>query len=57
MIAMQPRASVGKGKSREEIIGEQAAFLATQAPEPFDLEFVAKKFPTAYDESMNTVLF
>jgi len=27
MIMMQPRASIGKGKSREEIIGEQALFL------------------------------
>lgn len=54
---MQPRASAGKGKSREEIIGEQAAYLQTQAPEPFDLEFVQKKFPTSYEESNNTVLF
>jgi dynein heavy chain len=31
--------------------------LASQTPEAFDLEFVGKKFPTAYEESMNTVLF
>lgn len=54
---MQPRASAGKGKSREEIIGEQAAFLQTQTPEVFDLEYVGKKFPTSYEESNNTVLF
>jgi len=57
MIMMQPRASAGKGKSREEIIGEQAAYLQTQTPEVFDLEYVAKKFPTSYEESNNTVLF
>jgi dynein heavy chain len=27
MISMQPKASKGKGKSREEIIGDQAKFL------------------------------
>lgn len=57
MIAMQPRASAGKGKSREEIIGDQAKYLASVTPEVFDLEFVSKKFPTSYEESMNTVLF
>lgn len=54
---MQPRASAGAGKSREEIIGDMAKFLAENTPEKFDLEFVGKKFPTAYEESMNTVLF
>ena len=54
---MQPRTAKGKGKTREQIIGEQAAFLAAKTPEVFDLEFVQKKFPTSYEESMNTVLF
>lgn len=57
MIMMQPRASKGKGKTREEVIGEQAKYLAENTPPAFDLEFVGKKFPTAYEESMNTVLF
>jgi len=57
MIQMQPRASAGKGKSREEIIGEQAKFLESMTPEVFDLEYVSTKFPTSYEESMNTVLF
>ena len=54
---MQPKQSSGKGKSREELIGEQAKFLQDRTPEVFDLEKVAKKYPTAYEESMNTVLF
>jgi dynein heavy chain len=54
---MQPRTAKGKGKTREQIIGEQAAFLASKTPEVFDLEFVQKRFPTSYEESMNTVLF
>mmetsp|Transcript_6280 Transcript_6280/g.7480 ORF Transcript_6280/g.7480 Transcript_6280/m.7480 type:complete len:157 (-) Transcript_6280:709-1179(-) len=57
MISMQPRASAGKGKSREEQIGEMAKFLQDKTPEVFDLEKVSKKYPTAYEESMNTVLF
>lgn len=54
---MQPRASSGGGKTREQIIGEMAAFLQTRTPEVIDLEMVGKKFPTSYEESMNTVLF
>ena len=54
---MQPKVSTGKGKSREEIIGEMAKFLQDKTPEIFDLEKIGKKYPTAYEESMNTVLF
>lgn len=54
---MQPKTSSGGGKSREEIIGEQSKFLQEKTPEVFDLELVGKKFPTSYEESMNTVLF
>lgn len=57
-LSMQPKASSGgTGKSREEIIGEQAKALEQRAPPPFSLEKVAKQFPTSYEESMNTVLF
>ena len=34
-----------------------AKFLQDKTPEVFDLEKVSKKYPTAYEESMNTVLF
>lgn len=54
---MQPRASSGTGQTREEVIGQQAKFLQNKTPEVFDLEMVSKKFPTDYNESMNTVLF
>jgi len=54
---MQPRASSGSGKTREQIIGEMAAYLQTRTPEAFDLEDVGKAYPTSYEESMNTVLF
>ncbi len=54
---MQSRAKSGSGKTREQIIGEQAAYIQSKTPPVFDLEFVGKKFPTSYEESMNTVLF
>jgi dynein heavy chain, axonemal len=54
---MQPKTQKGKGKTREEIIGEQAKYLQEKTPPVFDLEMVAKKYPTSYTESMNTVLF
>ena len=57
IISMQPKAQKGKGKSREEIIGEQAKFLFDKTPPVFDLEMVGKLYPTSYEESMNTVLF
>jgi len=57
VLAMQPRTSSGGGKSREEIIGEQAKYLEGETAPVFSLEAVQKAFPTSYEESMNTVLF
>jgi len=54
---MQPRAGAGGGISREQIIGQLAKGLQDKTPPVFDLEFVGKKYPTEYNESMNTVLF
>jgi len=54
---MQPRTSSGGGKTREQIIGEMAAYLQTRTPPVIDLEMVGKNYPTSYEESMNTVLF
>lgn len=36
---------------------EQAKFLQEKTRPIFDLEIVGKKFPVAYLESMNTVIF
>lgn len=58
VLSMQPKSGGGgKGKSREEIIGEQALSLQNRTPPVFSLEKVSKLYPTSYEESMNTVLF
>lgn len=58
VLSMQPKSGGGgKGKSREEIIGEQAKSLQSRTPPVFSLEKVSKLYPTSYEESMNTVLF
>lgn len=57
MIAMQPKTSSGGGKTREEVIGDQCKFLHSKTPQPFDLDLISRKYPTSYEESMNTVLF
>jgi dynein heavy chain, axonemal len=56
VLAIQPRASSGGGKSREEVIGEIAASIEAKTPPAFDLDEVVKQYPTDYNESMNTVL-
>ena len=56
MLSMQPRTSSGKGKTREEVIMDLAKFLESKTRPVFDLEIVGKKFPTDYNESMNTVV-
>jgi len=58
VLAMQPRSKGGGGgMTREAVIGEQARYLQTQTPPPFNLEAVGRAYPTSYEESMNTVLF
>lgn len=53
---MQPRTSSGGGKTREEVIEEIAKNIESKTPPPFDYEDVIEKYPTSYNESMNTVL-
>jgi len=58
ILDMQPKAGGGgKGKSKEEVIGELVKSLQERAPPVFSLEKVLKLYPTSYEESMNTVLF
>jgi len=56
VLSIQPRQGAGGGKSRETIIGEIAIQIEEKTPPAFDIEEVQQKYPTDYNESMNTVL-
>ena len=56
VLSLQPRASSGGGKSREQLLDELAKDIFEQMPAPFNLEKVSDAYPTTYTESMNTVL-
>ena len=56
MLSIQPRTSSAGGKTREQVIGEIAVSIQSKVPPMFALDEVAEKFPTDYNESMNTVL-
>jgi len=56
VLALQPRMSSGGGQTREEKIAEISADIAGKTPAAFDIQEVAERYPTDYNESMNTVL-
>ena len=56
VLSIQPRASGGGGQSREQLIAEIATQIQEKTPPAFDIEEVQTKYPTDYNESMNTVL-
>ena len=57
ILAVQPRTSSKQGRSREQIIDEIAQYVQERTPEVFDTDAIYQKFPTSYEESMNTVLY
>ncbi|KAL1510265.1 hypothetical protein AB1Y20_006588 [Prymnesium parvum] len=56
ILSLQPRTATGAGNSRDEVLDEMASDILDKLPEPFNLEAITDKFPTVYEESMNTVL-
>jgi len=56
VLSLQPRASAGAGKSREDTIDEMAVDILSRVPGPYDLEPIQKAYPVCYEQSMNTVL-
>lgn len=56
VLSLQPRVASGAGQSQEEVIQGLAQDILSKIPKQFDIEAVQKKFPTTYEESMNTVL-
>lgn len=56
ILSVQPRTSKGAGMSREEKIEEIANFVQSHTPPEYNFEEIFTKYPTDYNESMNTVL-
>jgi dynein heavy chain len=56
ILALLPRAASGGGKTREELLDETADSILKKLPAEWELESVSKRYPTLYNESMNTVL-
>jgi len=56
VLSVQPRTSSGAGKSRDEVLREIAVGLEEKTPPVIDFDDVLEKYPTEYNESMNTVL-
>jgi dynein heavy chain len=50
------QAAGGGGSSSEDTIREVAEDILRRTPEPWDVAKVQEKYPTMYEESMNTVL-
>merc|ERR1719498_52244 len=46
----------GAGSSQEDVMDETAASIQEKLPTPFPLDICEEKFPTLYEESMNTVV-
>jgi dynein heavy chain len=56
ILLVQPRSSSTAGKSREAMIQGITQDIETRLPPLFDTEEISLRYPTQYEESMNTVL-
>ncbi|CDJ34396.1 uncharacterized protein EMH_0001030 [Eimeria mitis] len=56
ILSMAPRSSSAGSTCRESAISDLAAHVQSLLPALFDVEAIQQKYPTRYDESMNTVV-
>ncbi|EDV27935.1 uncharacterized protein TRIADDRAFT_52992 [Trichoplax adhaerens] len=56
ILTTLPRQATGSNKSSQELIEELALDILQKIPKDFDMNYVMKKYPVSYEESMNTVL-
>ena len=57
ILSIQPRLTTSGGKTQEQILMELLGEIEKKVPAVFDKEEIFKKYPTDYNESMNTVLY
>jgi len=60
LIKMQSMVALGGGgdggQSADDVMDESAASIQSNLPKPYPLDICEEKFPTLYEESMNTVV-
>lgn len=56
MTSISGKTTNKSGKSREELIEDIAIFVQKKTPPIIDEEFVMNKFPTDYNQSLNTIV-
>lgn len=56
LLKLQPKATSGTGKSREEIVEETSKDILSKVPDVVNLEAVMERYPVMYEQSMNTVV-
>lgn len=56
VLDLLPRQVSGGGESSEEVIQRTAKIILEKVPSLFDLDYIAKRYPVQFNESMNTVL-
>ncbi|KPI89108.1 putative dynein heavy chain [Leptomonas seymouri] len=57
VLALESRGGAGASvSSRDQLLTATAAEIAEKLPQPFDMAAFSAKYPTRYEESMNTVL-
>ncbi len=53
---IKAKAASGGAKSTDEIVDEVAEDVLAKLPNNFDTESALRRYPTSYEQSMNTVL-
>ena len=56
LISFKSKGGTSSGASKNEVLEDVAAGVLNRLPEDFDLELTLRKYPTLYEQSMNTVL-